>query len=73
MGSVSIGYQLLLVMPGMTPAWASLRRQMRHSPKRRKTARERPHLWQREYFWVGYFVGRDALTTRLVFATPSPL
>src|SRR5215207_1064565 len=37
-------YQLLLVMPGMTPSWASSRRQIRHSPNFLNTARGRPHL-----------------------------
>jgi hypothetical protein len=72
MGSVIIGgplYQLLLVMPGMTPAWADWRRQIRHRPNLRNTARERPQLWQRVYCWVGYFGVRDAFTRRLVFAT----
>ncbi len=56
-------------MPGMTPAWADSRRQMRHRPNLRNTARDRPQLWQRVYFWVGYFGVLDAFTRRLVFAT----
>src|SRR5262245_35683849 len=56
-------------MPGMTPAWADSRRQMRQSPNLRNTARGRPHEWQRLYFWVLYFGVRDAFTRRLVLAT----
>jgi hypothetical protein len=37
------------VMPGITPAWASSRRQMRQSPNFLKTARGRPQRLQREY------------------------
>ena len=36
-------------MPGITPWWASSRRQMRQSPNFLKTARGRPHRLQREY------------------------
>jgi hypothetical protein len=46
-GSVSIGYQLDFVMPGITPWWASSRRQIRHRPNLRKTARGRPQRLQR--------------------------
>ena len=49
-GSVSISfssYQELFVMPGMTPWWASSRRQIRQSPNFLNTARGRPHLLQR--------------------------
>src|SRR5712675_1657568 len=63
-GSVSIvsSYQELLVMPGMTPWWASSRRQIRQSPNFLKTARGRPHRLQREYFRTGYRGVRAALT-----------
>src|SRR6516225_1327611 len=37
------GYQLDLVMPGSSPRWAMDRKQIRHSPNRRYTARGRPH------------------------------
>src|SRR5215203_4662214 len=40
-------YQLLLVMPGIAPLWASSRRQMRHRPNFLNTARGRPHRLQR--------------------------
>src|SRR3954468_11931886 len=39
-------YHELFVMPGMTPWWASSRRQIRQSPNFLKTARGRPHLLQ---------------------------
>ena len=55
-------YQELLVRPGMTPWWASSRRQIRQSPNFLNTARERPHLLQREYWRVLYFDGRAAFT-----------
>src|SRR5205814_681540 len=50
-GSVSIvsSYQELFVMPGMTPWWASSRRQIRQSPNFLNTARGRPYLLQRLY------------------------
>jgi hypothetical protein len=34
-------------MPGITPWWASSRRQIRQSPNFLNTARGRPHLLQR--------------------------
>src|SRR6266540_1038731 len=40
-------YQLDLVMPGSSPAWASSRTQMRHRPNLRNTARGLPQRWQR--------------------------
>ena len=39
-------------MPGITPWWASSRRQIRQSPNFLKTARGRPHRLQREFFRV---------------------
>jgi len=47
--TVAPSYQELLVIPGMTPSWASSRKQMRQSLNLRKTARGRPQRWQREY------------------------
>src|SRR5581483_10287540 len=38
-GQHLFSYQELFVMPGMTPSWASSRRQIRQSPNFRKTAR----------------------------------
>lgn len=55
-------------MPGITPACASSRRQIRQSPNFRYTARGRPQRLQREYCRVLYFCGLEALTVRLVFA-----
>src|SRR5262249_23991912 len=63
------GYQLLFVMPGITPWCASSRRQIRQSPNLRKTARGRPHRLQREYARTGNFCGRDCLIRSDFFAT----
>ncbi len=48
-GSVTMTppHQLDFVIPGITPWWASSRRQMRHTPNLRKYARERPQREQR--------------------------
>src|SRR3954464_8642702 len=43
----------------MNPWWASSRRQIRHRPNLRNTARGRPQRRQREWARVGYFGGRD--------------
>ena len=70
-GSVSIASpptSELFVMPGMTPWWASSRRQIRQRPNLRYTARGRPHRLQRECACVGCFGVRAALTTRDFFA-----
>src|SRR5699024_4835758 len=40
-------YQLLLVTPGSSPRCAISRRQTRHRPNLRYTARARPQRWQR--------------------------
>src|ERR671918_2877836 len=65
MGSVSTSssYQLDFVMPGTEPWCASSRRQIRHTPNLRYTARGRPHLEQREYLRTPNFGSRDCLTT----------
>src|SRR4051794_34674188 len=65
-GSVSIvlSYQELFVMPGITPWWASSRRQIRQSPNFLNTARGRPHLLQREYARTLYFCGRAAFAIK---------
>src|SRR5438093_9133626 len=70
-GSVSIAssYQELFVMPGITPWWASSRRQIRQSPNFLNTARGRPHLLQRLYARVLNFCGRAALAIKLFLAT----
>src|SRR5829696_6033981 len=64
-------YQLDLVTPGNCPACAISRTQIRQRPNVRKTARGRPHRWQRVYARTAYFGLRLALTTRAFFATPS--
>src|SRR5215218_9314743 len=62
------GYQLDFVMPGMKPWWASSRRQMRHSPNLRYTARERPQRRQRLCARVAYLGVRLDRTIMDVFA-----
>src|SRR5207245_2748373 len=46
-GLMAARYQEDLVIPGIWPLWASSRRQMRHSPNLRYTARGRPQRLQR--------------------------
>src|SRR4029077_2091310 len=67
-------YQELFVMPGITPWWASSRKQMRQSPNFLNTARGRPHLLQRVYARVLYFDGREAfaISDFLAKSSPSP-
>ena len=55
-------------MPGITPWWASSRRQIRQSPNFLNTARGRPHLLQRLYLRVLNFCGRAAFTISDFFA-----
>jgi hypothetical protein len=59
-------------MPGMTPWWASSRRQIRQSPNFLNTARGRPQRLQRELLRTLYFAGRDALTISDFFANSVP-
>src|SRR3954452_17494892 len=56
-------------MPGMKPLWASSRRQIRHTPNLRYTARERPHLRHRVYSRVLYLEPRCWRTFWDVLAT----
>src|SRR3954447_7609361 len=63
------GYQLDFVMPGMKPLCASSRRQMRHTPNLRYTARERPQRRQRVYSRVLYLDPRCWRTFWDVLAT----
>src|SRR4051794_16302862 len=46
-GEDGVFYQLDLLTPGSSPAWAISRRQIRHRPNLRKTECGRPHRWQR--------------------------
>jgi hypothetical protein len=62
-------YQLDLVMPGSSPRWAMDRKQIRHSPNLRYTARGRPHREHRLYPRTLNFGVRFALTTSPFFAT----
>src|SRR3954471_18889949 len=55
-------------MPGMNPLWASSRRQIRHKPNLRYTARGRPQRRQRVYSRVLYLAGRAWRTRCDVFA-----
>ncbi len=48
-------YQLAFLTPGIIPWSAILRKQMRHSPNLRYTARGRPHNWQRRRSLVENF------------------
>jgi hypothetical protein len=41
-------HQLAKRTPGIKPRSANLRKQMRHKPNLRYTARGRPHSWQRD-------------------------
>jgi hypothetical protein len=59
-------------MPGIAPSWASSRRQIRQSPKRRYTALGRPQRLQRLYRRVLYFCGRAAFAIKLFFAIYAP-
>src|SRR5262245_22710683 len=56
-------------MPGTSPACASSRKQMRQSPKRRYTARARPHLRHRVYARTLYFGSRCCFWISAFFAT----
>ena len=40
-------YQLAFLTPGIIPWSANFRKQIRHRPNFRYTARGRPHIWQR--------------------------
>jgi hypothetical protein len=66
-----VGYQLDLVMPGSSPRWAMDRKQIRHSPNLRYTARGRPHREHRVYPRTLNFGVRFALAIRAFFATVS--
>ena len=57
-------------MPGIMPLCASCRRQIRHRPNLRYTARGRPQRLQRLYARVLYFWGRAVLAIKLFFAIP---
>src|SRR5215210_2552954 len=62
-------YQLDFVMPGICPLCASSRRQIRHKPNFRYTARGRPQRRQREYCRTLKRGGRCCLLTRAFLAT----
>jgi hypothetical protein len=66
-----VGYQLDLVMPGSSPRWAMDRKQIRHRPNLRYTARGRPHREHRVYPRTLNFGVRFALAIRAFFATVS--
>src|SRR5215471_16206954 len=61
-------YQLAFVMPGISPARARRRKQMRHSAKRLMKARGRPHKRQRLWPWTLKRGGRCALAIMDFFA-----
>src|SRR3954453_2123434 len=64
-------YQLLLVIPGMNPPCASSRRQIRHKPNLRYTARGRPQRRHLLYSRVLYLLGRAWRTRCEVLAMVS--
>src|SRR3954469_1068832 len=61
-------YQEDLVMPGSSPLWDISRKQIRHRPNLRYTARGRPHFWHRVYARTANFGLRACLTLSAVFA-----
>jgi len=65
-------YQLALMTPGISPASASLRKQMRHISNFRRYPRGLPQLRQRVYFRTPNLGVRFDLAMRDVFATISP-
>src|SRR3954447_9117481 len=67
-GEDGVLYQLDLLTPGSSPAWAISRRQIRHRPNLRKTACGRPHRWQRVYPRTAHLGVRAALLTRAFLA-----
>src|SRR5437763_5096737 len=62
--------QLAFVTPGISPAWASSRRQMRHSMNLRYTDLGRPHRRQRVYARTLNFGLRCCFSIRAFFAMP---
>src|SRR5512134_1531280 len=64
----SSSYQLALRTPGISPLSASSRKQMRHNPNRRSTARDRPQRWQRRTRRVLNLGVRLARSIQQVFA-----
>ena len=67
------GYQLDLVMPGSSPRCAIIRKQMRHSPNRRYTARGRPQRVHRVYPRTLNLGVRFHFSTSDFFANLAPL
>src|SRR5690606_18712296 len=66
------GYQLDLAMPGSSPLCAISRKQMRHRPNFRNTARGRPQREQRVYPRTANFGFRFALAISAFLAIPAP-
>src|SRR3990172_2911175 len=62
-------YQLAIRTPGIFPWSANLRKQIRHKPNLRYTARGRPHRLQRDSARVLNFGGRLALAIFDLLAT----
>ena len=76
-GPCPAGHQLAFLTPGMQPVSASFRKQIRHVPNLRYTARGRPHSMQRRTARVEYFGFRAAaaifdLLALVSYASPSP-
>src|SRR5690554_5387874 len=66
-------YQLALVTPGSSPRCAISRKQIRHRPNFRKTARGRPHREHRVYARTRNLGFRFALAISVFLAIPTPL
>src|SRR6185295_11789638 len=66
-------YQLALRTPGISPLRASSRKQIRHRPNLRSTARDRPQRWQRRTVRTLNLGVRLARSIQQVFAIYSPL
>src|SRR6266850_2484806 len=66
-----VPYQAALRIPGISPRWAALRRQIRQIPNFLYTARCRPHIVQRVYARVLNLGFRACLTIQHVLAMAS--
>jgi len=65
-------YQLAFLIPGISPKWASLRKQSRQIPKSRITAWGRPHRLHRVYLRTANFGVLLHLLTNAFLAILAP-
>jgi hypothetical protein len=65
----ALDYQLAFLTPGISPLSAKLRKQIRHTPNLRYTARGRPHSRQRDSRRVENFGVRIAFAIFDLLAT----